>query len=317
MPMSDSLTEILALPSLSVIDGSDDVELARIRALVESSLPVGGRGELEWLLGRLLACDAPPTPKTLDLIGHSTGDTAMLSIGGWVVDATSSAVSAFFRELADQRVLPRLGVHAVRLIGSLTAETARGRLAIRALSGILGIPVWGARDLIHAGHFARDGYADARQDLLVSNRELERDILEERPSDLGALYVRALDLDALPAEVPAIDAPPWPELVATADQARALLAMVHRDEGVSIPGLLSMPHCEIALPSCERGAYHHAEVLLCCDYLRVYPEGRESPGILYPIVEPAAVRRLIARLAPRIRSADAWSGDHRPLHQGR
>src|SRR5689334_20409953 len=121
---------LLAQPHLSVISSDADGEVGRIQELVATRVVVEGRGDLEALLGRLLAVGAPPTPRTLDLIGHATPDQGLLVLGGWVIDAASPRVRAFFRELAELEVLPRLGVHEVRLLGDRTAVTPAGRATL-------------------------------------------------------------------------------------------------------------------------------------------------------------------------------------------
>src|SRR5689334_8226105 len=168
---------LLAQPHLSVIADDADPELARIQELLEHKVVAAGRVELEELLGDLLGAAAPPTPKTLDLIGHSTPDRSLLALGAWVIDAARPQVRAFFRELAELEVLPRLGIHAVRLLGCQTAETAAGRATICKLSEILGAPVLGTRQMLSSAHYDARGLRAESAHALVSSDELrgERD----------------------------------------------------------------------------------------------------------------------------------------------
>src|SRR5262245_63720666 len=101
---------LLSQSHLSVITRHADYELARIQDIIEHKVLVDGRADLEEVFGHLLAAVADePTPKTLDLIGHSTPGQSLLMLGDWVLDAAKPTVTAFFRELADQEVLTRLG----------------------------------------------------------------------------------------------------------------------------------------------------------------------------------------------------------------
>ena len=101
-------------------------------------------------------------PKTLDLVGHAT-PASLLDLGGWVLDRCNPTVTAFFRELADHDVLPRLGISSIRLLGCGTASTQRARDTIVALTDIIGLPVLGTTSVVHAGHFrAADWHRVAR-----------------------------------------------------------------------------------------------------------------------------------------------------------
>src|SRR5215813_2249948 len=111
----EQLRSLLARPRLSVITRHADYELARIQNTIEGAALVDGRADLEQLFSSLLVVGTG-TPKTLDLIGHSAKD-CLLQLGDWVIDASRPSVTAYFRGLADNDVLPRLGVHAVRLLG--------------------------------------------------------------------------------------------------------------------------------------------------------------------------------------------------------
>jgi hypothetical protein len=289
-------SRLLSQSQLSIITRHADAEMSRIHSSIEHKVLVEGRADLEAALGTLLACEGHRTPKTLDLIGHSTPNGALLQLGDWVIDASSPTVTAFFRELADLDVLPRLGVYAVRLLGCKTAETAQARSTICALSDILGLEVYGTTGLIFSAHYEKTGFSSDWRFLLVGSSDL-RAVL--RGSDARATkgtYDRALDVDSLPAvELEATNAS-WPRRVASDRVARSILRLVRRREGSLVPGLLATPSCEIAIPSSRTGLYHLAQVVLDAQFLRVYPEGNSNVGVLYPVEHPQTLRSLVEDL---------------------
>jgi hypothetical protein len=287
---------LLAQPHLSVISSDADGELARIQELVVTKVVVEERGDLEALLGRLLAVGAPPTPRTLDLIGHATPDQGLLVLGGWVIDGASAKVRAFFRGLAELEVLPRLGVHAVRLLGDRTAATAAGRATIGRLADILGVEVLGAREPLPPACYGAAGLANEAARALVSASELRREAAPPIGSLRAARSARLLDVDALPAAPPAEAAPPWPRRIATAEAARELLRLVSRAAGAEMPDLLAPPTCELLLPAARPGWYHAAQVLFGGELVRVHPDGADRPGVVYPVADPRALRALVERL---------------------
>lgn len=301
------LSALLAQPHLSVITRQADPELARIQELIEHGVMVDGRGDLEELFGQLLRLGTPPVPKTLDLIGHSTPDKALLSLGSWVIDAARPAVTSFFRELADLEVLPRLGIREVRLLACQTAETAEGSATLCRLSDILGVEVLGTRQLIYSGHYDARGYKDELAHLLVSSRDLRSEGYETGAQVQAAPYARMLDVDALPASPLSGHAPAWPRRLATPEVAREILRLVRRGAGAEMPGLLAQPGCEVALPSGKRGWYHLVQVLLDGEVVRVYPDGAHRPGVVFPVSEPHALRALLVGMprAPGDESAMA------------
>jgi hypothetical protein len=163
---------------LSVVSGQADFELRHLEGIIEQHVTVHGRGDLEALLGRLLIergrVDAI-VPKTLDFIGHSRAAASLLTLGDWVIDARSPTVTAFFRELADHDVLPRLGIHALRLLGCKTADTGQGRATICTLSDILGLDVYGTNHLLYDAHYGPHGFRDDWKFLLVCSSDLRHD----------------------------------------------------------------------------------------------------------------------------------------------
>jgi hypothetical protein len=213
-----------------------------------------------------------------------------------MIDATNPAVMAVFRRLAAQEVLPRLGVHAVRLLGCKTAETQAGRATIGALSDLLGVEVHGTKHLLDPAHYDSGGFRDCWRFKLVSASELRREERSRRVAPVVAPYPRVLDLDALPAiELDPVSPAPR-RRIATVSAAKTIIGLVRRAEGARLLGRSTSPSYELALPSCRPGAYHLADVLLDGDFLRVYPDGAAEPGIVYPVDDPGALLRIIGDL---------------------
>jgi hypothetical protein len=244
---------------------------------------VGGRCELEELLCRLLAhvgaCDV--TSKTLDLVGHSSGHVPLV-LGDWAIDAERASVRAFFRELADHRVLPRLGVTAMRLLGCSSAGNTRARDTLARLSDILELDVYGTRDSVTTADYDHTGFKS--EHLLVGGRRIATE---------GTPYRRNLDIETLPAE-PLSGGRGWPLQVVDADRARQILALVLRSDGAEMPCFNGHPETEIAMPAIVPGRYLRFDVLLDGAFVRVYPDGAHRPGIVFPVSAPATLRALLA-----------------------
>ncbi len=294
-----NLDAVLDQPHLSIIASTPDVELAAIRATVTRHLPVSGRAELEELFGRLL--DVAPrqrvTPKTLDLIGHARAGTSLLALGSWTIDIESTIVRSFFRELAEHDVLPRLGIHALRLIGSLTADTQEGQHTICELSEVLGMEVYGAKNLVYAAHFGAAGFLEDHGMVLSRSSDLRRTPPTSQPLLTGTRSQRVLDLDALQAvSLDALGNAPWPRRFATRDVGGELLKVVRRNDGRTMPGLLTAPTCEVVLPSVAPQTFHVAQVLLDGALMRVYPEGPTAPGVCYSVAQPRELVQLVEAL---------------------
>lgn len=296
------LPALLRQPHISVITRRADSELARIQDLITSRVLVDGRGDLEELLSRLvdLARTTPITmpPKTLDLIGHSIPVSSLLQIGDWVIDAENPTLLAFFRGLADLDVLPRLGIHAVRLLGCHTAGTPSGRRTLTRLSDILGLEVYGTNNMTFAGHYDEHGFSRRWRFLLVSSSDVRESEHGDAPEVTPEPSPRALDLDALPAFPLEVRTSTWPRRLATTEAAQQLLRLVRRTEGGMMPGLLSLPTCELALPAGRPNAYHLVQVVLDGAFVRVYPDGPVKPAVLYPVSDPHALRQIIDALPP-------------------
>jgi hypothetical protein len=111
--------------------------------------------------------DDPPTPTTLDLIGHSTRDHHLLRLGDTPIDMLDPAVARFFRRLADDRTPARLHIVAVRLLGCRTAGTDSGRRTLRMLARTLGLAVYGTRKPLLKSHWNAAGFNPAFAHLLT------------------------------------------------------------------------------------------------------------------------------------------------------
>jgi hypothetical protein len=274
---------------VSIISRSDDDELRAIEATIADAVVIDGRADLEAALCRLLAAGAPSAPRTLDLIGHSTAGTSLLVMGDWVIDATSLTVTAFFRELAEQNVLARLGIEAVRLLGCATAVTEHGRWTVCALADLLGVEVVGTTAPLLASYYEPAGFSHDRRYLLTSATDLRARGSITRPAASSRISV--LDIDRLPA-MPLDQARPWPVHVVNTEQARDLLALIRRHDGAPA-ALEAVPSCELALPSPARDRYHRIEVLRDGELVRV------EPGTVYPVSDPAAFRALVTAASRR------------------
>lgn len=292
--------ERLARPHLSVISAEPDHELDRIAGRITASVRVGGRAELDALFGRLLAARNGAeaiAPKTLDLLGHATARTSLLRLGDWVIDAQSPAVAAWARALAADDVLPRLGIHAVRLLGCQTAGTEAARATLCALSDLLGIEVHGSNHLLYEVHYDEHGFRDIWAFMLVGASALRRAARERAQVPEAERGVRTLVLDALPADPLGPSATAWPRRVATAGAAREILPLIRRDAGAPMPGLRAPPLCELALPAAAPGAYHLVDVLFDGAFVRCYPDGAAEPGVVYPVDDAPRLRRILDELA--------------------
>lgn len=277
---------------ISISTRSSDPELARVHLQLDTPILVDGRADLEVVLGGLLRL--PATQRTLDLIGHSTPNKSLLMLGDWVIDAGSSTVTAFFRELADQQVLSRLGVTALRLLGCNTALTGQGKATLRALSEILELPVYGTTEMIFASHYDGRGFREDFADHLVEAREVAHHEATPTRKLIGAGTTQTLDIDALPAHSSVAPSGDWTHRMASEAQLGEILRHVRRNDGAEMPGLLSQPVCELIFPVAT-GLYGRMQIVLDGQFVRVYPRTR-GPGFVYPISDVRAVLGAIAEL---------------------
>jgi hypothetical protein len=202
--------------------------------------------------------------------------------------------TAFFRELADHDVLPRLGVHTVRLLGCGTAATPRGRDTLRILSTILGVEVLGTTGPIYNVHYEQGGFSP-RWRFMLAPASAELDHRSASPIIEIAPSPRPFDVDALPlVELARLGSAA--RHVATLEAARAILELVDRAHGAELVGLMTTASHEIAFPAQRAGHAHLAEVILDGLFLRVFPDGADRPGIVFPVSEPHRLLALVTGL---------------------
>ncbi len=99
--------------------------------------------------------DGLRSPITLDVIGHSTRDHHLLRLGDTAIDMLDTRGARFFRSIADDHLLSRLEVVAVRLL----ARTLR-------------IPVFGAIKPLMKSHYDKLGFDPAFTQVLAEASEL-------------------------------------------------------------------------------------------------------------------------------------------------
>jgi hypothetical protein len=121
--------------------------------------------ELRSVLQR--RADHPASPRTLDLIGHSTRGHRLLRLGRTAIDMLDPDVARFFAGLAGSGLLPQLRISAVRLLGCETATTDAGLRTLRLLSYVLGLPVYGTRIPLLKSHSNAAGFDPAFAHVLV------------------------------------------------------------------------------------------------------------------------------------------------------
>jgi hypothetical protein len=277
---------------ISISSRTSDPELVRIHQTIATPILVEGRADLEVVLGGLLRM--PSTARTLDLIGHSTPIKSLLVLGDWVIDAGSSTVTAFFRELAEQQVLTRLGVTALRLLGCNTAQTGQGKATLRVLSEILELPVYGTTEPTFASHYDERGFRDDFAHHLVEASQVGHHEPVPTRKQIGAGTVQTLDIDALPPSSSVAASGDWTHRMATEAQLGQILRYVRRNEGAEMPGLLSQPVCELIFPVAT-GRYGRMQVVLDGQFVRVYPRTHGS-GFVYPVSDVRALMGAVAEL---------------------
>ena len=280
---------------LSLITRDADAVIRNIRDVISQPVMVDGRADVEEVLNRLARANGPCVLKTLDLIGHSTPDRSLLVLGDWVLDGTNSTVTAFFRGLADCDVLSRIGVHSIRLLGCDTATSEVGRQTLIKLSDILEIEAFGTTRMIDSGFYDASGFRDDHRHALVSSSDVRRDPIFELVKRGGEPYRSVLDIDFLPSS-PLGRQPPHPRRIADPASARRILALVRRADGAQMPGLVASPSCELALPSVKRDWYHRLQIMLDGEFVRVYPNGEDRPGVLFPVEDAATLLTIVDEL---------------------
>jgi len=116
--------------------------------------------------------ESPTQPIILDLMGHSTRDHHLLRLGSTVIDMLNPAVARFFRAIAQENLLSRLEVTAVRLLGCETAVTPAGKRTMRMLAHTLRLPVFGAIKPLGKSHHDELGFNPAFASVLVEASHL-------------------------------------------------------------------------------------------------------------------------------------------------
>ncbi len=286
---------LLDQPRLSLITRAADDELRSIQDVVAGAVLVDGRADVEAILSELARHDGPRTLKTLDLIGHSTPDHSLLMLGDWVIDGTKSRVASYFRGLADCDVLSRLGIHSIRLLGCQTAESELARQTLTTLAEIVEIEVYGTTQMIHAAHYDAAGFRAESEHTLLPSSDLRSRPQFSAVKRGGEPYRRVFDVELLPS-APLGIRPLHPRVIADVGPARRILQLIRRTDGAQMPGLLTTPSCEIALPSNKPGWYHRIQMLLDGEFVRIYPDGDDRPGVLFPVDDPAGLRSIVVEL---------------------
>ena len=241
-----------------------------------------------------------PTPDAsqLDLIGPATGQ-GLLQLGGSVIDGAVLPVLELFTRMADERVLPRLGIQELRLLGSRTAGEVAGQDTMRRLAQILRVRVVGATRLLFAIHFDPDGFDPAFDGLLADDgaaphpHSVEPELDGERAAPFAhdaLLATAASDLRAVA----------WPRFVVppTFDVV-ALSGLLRLGEGRLMPGLLALPRCELLVPARRppgaTPSFHVIEILFNWTLVRIRDHANPG-GVIYPVVSPARFVRMFIAL---------------------
>lgn len=107
------------------------------------------------------------SPATLDLLGHSTREHHLLRLGDTPINMLDPTVARFFHTLAEARLLPRLRIIAVRLLGCETAVTEAGQRTLRMLARTLALPVFGTLKPLLKSHSTADGFNPAFTHILI------------------------------------------------------------------------------------------------------------------------------------------------------
>lgn len=254
-------------PQLLTVLGAHDPHTAHLDPALTEVIRFDDREHFAVRLTEL-ARTLPLRERTLDLVGY-TGSDKLLVFHGRTMDTRIGRVRAYYRGIADQELLPRLGVTAVRLVGCTTAIGDPARRTLATLADILGIEVTGTTELVADRDLGPAGFIP--------------------PAPMTWTKGRLLDLDTL-ATAPLGAASPL-----TVDQGRALLALVRRDAGVDLPGLLALPHAHLALPASSNAssnasgnAFHHLELLLDHELVR-------AGSTVWSVDDPRALRALLDR----------------------
>jgi catechol 2,3-dioxygenase-like lactoylglutathione lyase family enzyme len=287
-------------PHLNVSSHPADGELARTLANVGNEEPVGGLEGLRRVLDGFCTCpisSANGKTRTLDLIAHAN-QARLLQLGSQVIDPRDDQVRGFFEQLAADRILAKLRVTELRLLGCETAMSRDGQAAIRILTELLGVRVVGTTKLLYAAYFGDKGLKDRYERMLRDATNLP-DLGEERaewPQDpLPALAPR-LDVESLPAvELDDLPRVPWRRL-GPVDDPRPLLDLIDGRDGRMMPRMLARPRCEILLGSRDGDRVRRIEILFEFELVRV-PSADPGDGAIYRVKNPHDLARWVDRWA--------------------
>lgn len=274
-----------ALPHVNVSSADASGPLAAIQERIAGCALVRSFAGLHRFLCDLLRVGPPGTPATLDLIGASTG-SGLLQLGDSVVGAVPDVLDVA-EQIGTERLLSRLGIAQVRLIGSRTAVEPAAHDAMRRLAGLLRVPVIGTTALIYADHFRSHGFDWDRDDVIADSGTLPpRKAPTLWPDDPPR--ARPFRFDAIHVVRESVLQPvPWPRLlIPRGFDIRSLATQLRPGEGRIMPGLLSLPRCEILIPAgCVLNEERYRIVEVLCNWELVRITGPECPdGAVYPIV---------------------------------
>jgi hypothetical protein len=283
-------------PRLSLITRDGDEVLGQIRKVISQPVLVDGRADVECVLNELARVGDSSIPKTLDLIGHASPDRSLLVLGDWLIDGTRSKVSSFFRGLDDCEVLQRIGITAIRLLGCETGVSEAGRHTLLALSEILKVETYGTTQTVGPSSYDENGFLDSHTSTLVSATEIRQRPLLAFVKRGGEPYPRTLDIECLPAS-PLGLRPAYPRCMADYASARAILALIRRTNGAQMPDSMLTPMLEIALPSTKPNWYHRLQLIMDGEFVRVFPDGEDRPGVVFSVTDARTLLELARRLA--------------------
>ncbi len=251
-------------------------------ALVEDAA-----GLLE-LLRRAVTCRPPRAGRVLDLIGHSVTSDRFLMLGSSIIDlskslsvleATPTPVYAAFKAIGQEKLLQKLGIKIVRLIGCRTAESERGRNTIANLSNLLRVDVDAVCDLVSANEFGPEGYLGAVANLTEAC---------PRTRWATATFTESFGGDTLSVNKPS--KAPLAYVVTDGTNlfqlAEVRATLLEPDAGHLVRGLLARADAHvIVMDQSQDTRYRSFEVLFDHELVRVYPdlEGAGGGGVVYRV----------------------------------
>lgn len=249
------------------------------------------------ILQRWVECHPPPARRYLDLIGHAVTADNVLQLGrsilrfeGTPAQRAADPVHVAFSAIANQQLLPQLGIQTVRLIGCRTASTPVGTRALQELRTLLGVQVEGCFDLITLEEFSTTRFTGTTV-AGYPNETHERVYLPMDPSiePFGVTYSRNRASRAERAVIVGRE-----DVEAVKAQVKAALEGGARS---ATPGLLARPSVQVYFPVTGAAAddFDSFEVLFDHEYVRVHRA--DATPLVYEVVDKDALRDAIQ--APR------------------